>query len=62
MTSPYLDRPRVPLAVALPRMLAEIDAELATARPAENRHLCQRAALVRELLTSRAAITYPALT
>jgi hypothetical protein len=27
--SPYLDRPLLPLAVALPRMLAEIEAELA---------------------------------
>jgi hypothetical protein len=33
MTSPYLDRPLLPLAVALPRLLAEIDAALATAGP-----------------------------
>jgi len=28
MTSPYLDRPLVPLAVALPRMLENIETEL----------------------------------
>jgi hypothetical protein len=27
MTSPYLDRPLIPLAVALPRMLEKIEAE-----------------------------------
>lgn len=31
--SPYLDRPLLPLAVAPPRMLEEIEAELATAAP-----------------------------
>jgi hypothetical protein len=49
--SPYLDRPLFPLAVALPRMLAQIEADLATAGPAETRRLCQRAELIRELLT-----------
>ena len=29
MTSPYLDRPLVPLAVVLPRMLDQIEAQLA---------------------------------
>ena len=48
--SPYLDRPCLPLAVALPRMLAEIEAALATAGPAETRRLRQRAHLIRELL------------
>ena len=51
--SPYLDRPLLPLAVALPRMLAEIEADLATAGPAETRRLHQRAELIRELLTPR---------
>jgi hypothetical protein len=37
MTSPYLDRPLLPLAVALPRMLREIKAALATAGPVETR-------------------------
>ena len=53
MTSPYLDRPLLPLAVALPRMLAEIETALATAGPVETRRLRQRADLIRELLTPR---------
>jgi len=32
---PYLDRPLLPLAVALPRMLEKIEVALATAGPAE---------------------------
>ena len=40
--SPYLDRPLLPLAVALPRMLQEIEAALTTAGPAETRRLRQR--------------------
>jgi hypothetical protein len=55
MTSPYLDRPLLPLAVALPRMLQEIETALATAGPAETRHLRQRADLIRELLTPSGA-------
>jgi hypothetical protein len=51
--SPYLDRSLLPLAVALPRMLREIEAALATAGPAETRRLHRRAELVRELLTPR---------
>ena len=50
MTSPYLDRPLLPLAVALPRMLDQIEAELATAGPAKTRRLRRRAELIRELL------------
>jgi hypothetical protein len=50
MTSPYLDRPLLPLAVALPRMLEKIETELATARPPEKRQLQERAELVRALL------------
>jgi hypothetical protein len=50
MTSPYLDRPLLPLAMALPRMLEKIEAELATARPAEKWRLRQRAELMRGLL------------
>ena len=48
--SPYLDRPLLPLAVALPRMLQEIVAALATAGPAQMRRLRQRAELIRGLL------------
>jgi hypothetical protein len=35
LTSPYLDQPLLLLAMVLPRMLAEVEAELATAVPAE---------------------------
>jgi hypothetical protein len=51
--SPYLDRPLLPLAVALPRMLEKIEAELATAGPAKTRRLRRRAELIRELLAPR---------
>jgi hypothetical protein len=50
MTSPYLDRPLLPLAVALPRMLQEIEAALATAGPENKRRLRERAELIRGLL------------
>ena len=48
--SPYLDQPLLPLAVALPRMLAEIEGELRLARPEERRRLETRAVLVCSLL------------
>jgi hypothetical protein len=53
MTSPYLNRPRIPLAVALPRMLAEIETQLAdeTAAASDNWRLRQRAELIRSLFT-----------
>jgi hypothetical protein len=51
--SPYLDRSLLPLAVALPRMLEKIEADLATVGPADTRRLSQRAELIRELLTPR---------
>ena len=35
MPSPYLDRPLLPLAVTLPRMLAQIETELPMAQPAK---------------------------
>jgi hypothetical protein len=50
MSSPYLDRPLVPLAVALPRMLETIEAELATADPDQKPQLRWRAELIRDLL------------
>jgi hypothetical protein len=50
-SSPYLDRPLLPLAIVLPRMLEKIEAVLATAGPTETRRLHQRAELIRELLT-----------
>jgi hypothetical protein len=49
--SPYLDRPLLPLAVALPRMLEKIDAQLRRAQPDEMRRLQRRAELIRGLLT-----------
>jgi len=51
--SPYLDKPFVPVAVALPRMLATIERELPTARPEEKHRLEMRAGQMRELLASR---------
>ena len=52
MTSPYLDRPLLPLAVALPRMLAKIEAELANEKlqAADKDRLRTRAKLIRGLL------------
>jgi hypothetical protein len=50
MHSPYLDRPLLPLAVVLSRMLEEIDVDLAIAGPAEKLCLRHRAALLRGLL------------
>jgi hypothetical protein len=55
MTSSYLDRPLLPLAVALPRMLEKIETELADeiAGAAEKWRLRQHAGLVRALLTRK---------
>ena len=52
MTSPYLDKPLIPLAVALPRVLERIESELAreTLETAEKWRLRERAELVRGLL------------
>ena len=52
MTSPYLDQTLVPLAVALPRMLENIEAELANGKleVGEERRLCRRAELIRGIL------------
>ena len=50
--SPYLDKPLRPLAVALPRMLAAIEAELPKAEPGERSRLQKRAELIRGLLRS----------
>ncbi len=58
MISPYLNRPVLPLVVALPRMLAQVEAELATAAgPAEEQWLRQRAELIRRLLAPRRSPT-----
>ena len=50
MTSPYLDRPLLPLDVAPPQMLAKIASELRSARSEEKRRLESRARLIQELL------------
>ena len=54
--SPYLDKPFVPLAVALRSMLAETEASIATAAPAEKSRLQERAEVRREWLTPKSAI------
>jgi hypothetical protein len=51
MTSSYLDRPLLPLAVALPRMLEAIEAGLSTAQPDQRKRLRRRADLIREVLS-----------
>jgi hypothetical protein len=50
--SPYLDQPNVPLAVALPRMLEEIETELANKKigAPDKWRLRLRAGLIRRLL------------
>ena len=52
MHSPYLDRPVLPLAVALPRMLADIEARIVTAAPAEKSRLQNQAEVFREWLSA----------
>ena len=56
MTSPYLDRPLLPLSVALPRMLENIGVELTTAGPVKARRLRQRARLILDLLSPLGAV------
>jgi hypothetical protein len=51
--SPYLDKPLIPLAVALRSMLAETEAKTAAAEPAEKEGLRQRAQVLRDWLTPR---------
>ena len=52
MTSPYLDRPLLPLSVALPRVLEDIEVALASEKlkAAEEERLCCRAELIRGIL------------
>ncbi len=52
-SSPYLDKPFVPLAVALRSMLAETEAKIAAAAPAEKARLQDRAEVLREWLTPK---------
>jgi len=58
--SPYLDQPFVPLAVALRSMLAETEAKIAIAAPAEKSRLHERAEVLREWLTPKSAISLSA--
>ena len=53
MNSPYLDQPFVPLVVALPQMVEQIEAELVGKKMpgADQGHLRQRVELIRWLLT-----------
>jgi len=50
--SSYLDRPVLPLAVVLPRLLEKIEVELANKKLGltKKRRLCRRAELIRGLL------------
>jgi hypothetical protein len=57
--SPYLDKPFVPLAVALRSMLAETEAELATVAPAEKARLQERAKVLREWITPKSIMDRP---
>jgi hypothetical protein len=52
MTSPYPERPLLPLAVVLPRLLKKIETDLAdkTAGATEKWRLRQRAEVIRSLL------------
>jgi hypothetical protein len=62
MHSHYLDRPLLPLDVVLPRLLEEIEADLADVRvgAAEKMRLHQRANLIKELLKgANQAMTSP---
>jgi hypothetical protein len=54
--SPYLDKPLVPLAVALRSMLAETEAKIAAAEPTEREGLQKRAQVLREWLMPRSGM------
>ena len=54
--SSYLDRPFVPLAVALRSMLAETEARIATAAPADKSRLQERATVLRDWLRPKSTI------
>jgi hypothetical protein len=57
--SPYLDKPFVPLAVALRSMLAETEVKIAVAAPVEKERLQQRAQVLREWLTLKSTMPIP---
>ena len=51
--SPYLDKPFVPLAVALRSILADTEAKISAAAPAEKAGLQRRAEVLRKWITPR---------
>ena len=55
MTSPYLEQPFVPLGIALPQMLENIEAETRNEQldPAQKSRLRHRAELIHWLLATR---------
>ena len=53
--SPYLDKPFIPLAVALRSMLAETEAKIAAAAPEEKARLQERADVLRDWITPKSA-------
>ena len=55
--SPYLDQPFVPLAVALRSILAETEAKLARAAPAEKARLQERAEVMREWIKPKSTMS-----
>ena len=52
MSSPYLDRPLLPLTVALPQLLEKVEAELADKKleAARREHIHRRIEMIRGLL------------
>ena len=56
--SPYLDKPFVPLAVALRSMLADTEARIAAAAPTEKARLQERAEVLREWITPKSKIPH----
>ena len=59
MPSHYLDQPFIPLAVALPRMLADIEAKMAAAAPPEKSRLQNQAEIFRQWLNDAATCGEP---
>jgi hypothetical protein len=51
--SPYLDLPLIPLAVALPRIVADLEAKIATVTPEEKCRLRHCAQVLRDWLALR---------
>jgi hypothetical protein len=56
--SPYLDKPLVPLAVALRSMLAETEERIAIAAPDEKAKLHERAEVLREWLSPKSKVPH----